>query len=193
VKKYFSSHGSFKFIIMSNTIRIIFFTVLLLGCKKDEIKPQGIEFYLLEDDSSFNSFGNSCKDFDFNNQKLKGTPIITNEDILKYEWKGHEVTISQNAFTKLKSHRDKAFVIYPLVLMINGERIYGLFYKYAILAVGCETTLITESGLGNTPINGGANFTIIHGQVVDKSTLSRDPRGDKRIYDYLKSTGRLVE
>jgi hypothetical protein len=182
-----------NFITMNTIIKILICTVFLLSCKKDEIKPQGIEFYLLEDDANFNNFSNSCKDFDFNNQKLKATPLITNEDVLNYEWTNHEITITQSAFTKVKNYRDKTFAIYPLVLTINGERIYGLFYKYAILARGCETTLITESGLGNVPKNGGANFSIVHGQVYDRSTLSKDPRGDKRIYDYLKSTGRLVE
>ena len=179
--------------VMNTIIKMLLFTILFIGCKKDEIKTKGIEFYLLENDSSFIGFENGCKDFDFVTPKLKETPIITNGDVLNYDWKIHEITISQDAYTRLKNYRDKTFPIYPLVLMLNGERIYGLFYKYAILARGCETTLIGESGLGNTPENGGENFAIVHGQVYDRSTLGKDPRGDKRIYDYLKSTGRLVE
>jgi hypothetical protein len=178
---------------MNNILKILFCITLFWGCKKDEIKTKGMEFYLLEDDSSFNSFENSCKDFDFNNQKLQAAPIITNEDVISYNWRSHEITIRQSAYERLKNYRDKFFPIYPLVLVINGERVYGLFYKYAILALGCATTLIGESGRGNIPKDKGENLIIVHGQVFDRSTLGKDPRGDKRIYDYLKSTGRLVE
>ena len=174
---------------MNTTIKILFFTLLLLSCKKDEIKTKGIEFYLLDNSTNITN----CKDFDFNTPTLQATPIINDEDVINYDWTIHEITISQNAYNRIKNHRDKTFPIYPLVITLNGERIYGLFYKYAILSSSCETTLIGESGLGNIPKNGGENFAIIHGQVYDRSRLSKDPRGDKRIYDYLKSTNRLVE
>ena len=182
---------------MKSIAKILFFAVLFLGCKKEEIKTKGIEFYLLEDDSNFNNYEKICKDFDFKIPSLQAIPIVSDEDVISYDWKIHEITISQGAYTKLKKYRDeKNRAIYPLVLTVNGKRIYGLFYKFAILASGCETTLITESGWGNVPKNGGENLSIIHGQVslaFRNSLLSKDPTGNKRIYDYLKSTERLVE
>lgn len=181
--------GAFNFIDMNTIIKVIIITVLFLSCKKEEIKTKGIEFYLPENPTNIIN----CKDFNFNTPVLQSTPIIADKDIINYNWEIHEITISQDAYIKLKNHRDKTLPIYPLVLTLNGERIYGLFYKFAILAMGCETTLIGESGWGNIPKDGGENFSIVHGQVYDRSTLGKDPRSDKRIYDYLKSTGRLME
>ena len=163
---------------------------MFLGCKKDEIKTKGIEFYLPENSTNIIA----CEDFDFKNQKSQANPLITDGDVINYNWAIHEITISQDAYTKIKNYRDeKQLGIYPLILSINGEKIYGIFYKFGILARSCRSTLISESGEGNIPKNGGENLVIIHGQGFKGNMLSEDPRGDKRIYDYLKSTGRLVE
>ena len=148
-----------------------------------------MEFYLLENSTNIIP----CEEFDIKNQTLQSTALITDDEIISYNWKIHEITLAQSAYTKLKNYRDKTFPIYPLVLTFNGEKIYGLSYKFAILARGCRSTLISESGEGNIPKNGGENFVIIHGQGFNGNMLSEDPRGNKRIYDYLKSTGRLVE
>ncbi len=172
---------------MDTTIKILLFTVLFLGCKKDDIKTKGIEFYLPESTSNITI----CKDFNFNTPILQATPIITDDDVISYNWSQHAITLSERAYNELKNNRNKTFPIYPLVFSLNGERIYGFFYKYAILSSSCQSTLISETDFG--PTNGKMEYIIVHGQGFDTSTLGKDLRGDKRIYDYLKSTRRLVE
>jgi hypothetical protein len=173
---------------MKTITKILLCTLISLSCKKDEVKTKGIELYLPENIANIIA----CKDFDFTNQKLQATPLITDEDVLSYEWSNHAITLSKSAYTKLKNYKDeKKLGIYPLVLTINGERIYGLFYKYAILSMSCQSTLISENDFG--PTNGKLGYSIVHGQGFPVNMLIKDPRGDKRIYDYLKSTGRLVE
>jgi hypothetical protein len=176
---------------MDTLIKIILCTAFLLSCKKEDIKTDikttGIEFYLPENATNIAE----CKDFDFNTPKLQASPIITNEDVISYNWKQHSITMSERAYNELKSNRNKTRPIYPLILSLNGERIYGLFYKYAILSSSCQSTLISETNFG--PTNGKLEYVIVHGQGFDASNLGKDPRGDKRIYDYLRSTGRLVE
>jgi hypothetical protein len=180
--------GVLIFTIMNTTVKILICIVFLSSCKKEEIKIKGIEFYLLEDDLSFKN--KLCKDFDFISQNLQANSIITN-DVISYNWTSHTMTLSESAYNKLKSYRDKTLPIYPIVLTINGERIYGLFYKYAILSSGCQSTLLSETDF--EPKNGKMECIIVHGQGYDSTKLGKDPRGDKRIYDYLKSTGRLIE
>ena len=173
---------------MNTILKILFCTVLFFSCKKDDAKPKGIEFYLLENPQNVKS----CEDFDASSQNILPTPLITDDDILSYDWKEHNLILKESAYTKLKNYRDeKKVAIYPLVLTVNGQKIYGLFYKYAILAQGCRSTLISENDFG--PTDGKMEYSIVHGQGFGASTLGKDPRGDKRIYDYLKSTGRLVE
>ena len=176
-----------NFMVMKTIIKILLFTILFMGCKKDELKTKGIEFYLLDNSTNIAN----CKNFDFNIPTLQTTPIVTNDDVISYNWAEHAITLNEKAYNELKNNRDKTLPIYPLVLTLNGERIYGLFYKYAILSSSCNSTLISETDFG--PKNGKMEYIIVHGQGFDASTLGKDPRGDKRIYDYLKSTNRLVE
>lgn len=59
------------------------------------------------------------------------------------------------------------------------------------MARSCGSSLISESGEGNEPINGGENLVLINGQ--GSYNLPNNPIIDKRVHDYLKLTKRLVE
>jgi hypothetical protein len=169
-------------------VKIFICCITLFNCKSDEITTKGLEFYQIENPTNIQG----CEEFDITLQKIKPTAMISDKDILSYEWNTHTIILKESAYNNLKEFRVSSNIaIYPLIITLNGEKIYGLWYKYAILSQGCRTTLITESDYA--PQNGKMNFSIIHGQVYDRSKLGKDPRGDKRIYDYLKSTGRLVE
>lgn len=172
---------------MNTTFKILLFIILILGCKKDDIKTKGIEFYLPESTANINR----CKDFNFDTTILQATPIITDADVINYNWSQHTITLSERAYNELKENRNNIGSIFPMVFSLNGEKIYGFFYKYAILSSSCQSTLMSESNL--VPTNGKLECRIVHGQGYDASAFVKDPRGDKRIYDYLKSTNRLVE
>ena len=175
------------FTIMNTIVKILLFTILLLGCKGNEIKPSGMEIYLLENPENLKR----CEDFDVTNQNILSNALILDSDILSYNWKDHNITLKESAYDKLKDSREKNNFIYPIIITLNREKIYGVWYKYSILSMSCKSTLITENDFG--PTNGKMEYSIVHGQGFGASTLGKDPRGDKRIYDYLKSTGRLVE
>jgi hypothetical protein len=173
---------------MLKFIKIILCSVTMISCKSDMIKTKGMEFYLLEDISTLKA----CEDFEASKQVIKSLPLVTDNEILYYDWNKHEITLKESAFNKIKDYMEKQkMTIYPIILTINGEKMYGLWYKYSLLSRGCRSTLISETTFD--PQNGKMVLGITFGQVYDRSSLGKDPRGDKRVYDYLKSTGRLVE
>lgn len=92
---------------MHTILKITIFSIQLIACKKNSVKPKGMEFYQLEDDSDNNIKDKRCQVFDFTLPKLKSNPLITDEDIYAYDWSIHEITISQSAFAKIKKLETK--------------------------------------------------------------------------------------
>jgi hypothetical protein len=163
---------------------LLFF--LLSNCNKNDLNKisntQGIEFYLIENSVQVKS----CKDFDVSNLTVLTKPLITNNEVLSYDWAKHQISFKKGIFERLNETeitQNRPF--FPMVLSINGEKIYGIFSYLNSLSQICYSTALLSTPLEK---NGGQVFQIYFGSINGK-----DPRGDKRIYDYLKSTGRLME
>lgn len=114
-----------------------------------------------------------------NNIKISKTPIITDEDLVIYEWHTHKLTLTKDISETFSKHIGESFVI-----VVNGTRIYtGAFWSRTSPAVVKFPVILSD----------GTSLEINNGYPISAQTGTHDPRNDSRIYNALIDTGKLIE
>lgn len=114
-----------------------------------------------------------------NNVKLSKTPIITDRDLVMYEWKTHKIELNKDVNEMFAKHIGESFVI-----IANGTRIYtGAFWSRTSPAIVKFPVILAD----------GTVLEINNGYPISARTGTYDPRNDSRIYNALIDTGKLIE
>jgi hypothetical protein len=159
--------------LLQHFLFLIFFSFLffLFSCnKKDKI-----EIYLLKDMKI-----EDLKDIkNFNEIKLIEHPVITQDDIIKYNWEKQIIRIKNiNISDNVEG--------LPFILKANNDSIYiGAFWTVLSSFKPPEIPLIFVNRTTNKEyMELNLNYNLSNIEIMTKIK-------DKRIYDILKKTGKL--
>lgn len=178
---------------------------------KDKVNVTGFGIYLAKGENKFEglSFGSMGEDgkyydgkkVDLTGVQMESNAIITDKDIKEYNWKSHTIVLSdefikrrnlsdadKKTIEELKSSAPRLFEGSKLlnvdsgvvVISLNGDKIYAADFELPIFSSRCPSEItIADSDLNS--------ITIRNRRQGD------DVRQDKRIYDFFKKSGKLVE
>lgn len=169
---------------MSNKIRL--FTILLamlllvIGCDKNSTytTKHDLSIYLVKDLSTSEAMSKNIDEL-----PLETVPVLTDMEIEMYNWKEHSFSIKDGFSLEQKLEGKIPLDGKPFVLVVDGTRIY----------LGSFWTLISSLCYPEIPaINSvwSANFGK-NTYTIQYRFEKQDPRDDKRIYEALKSMGKL--
>ena len=125
---------------------------------------------------------------DWSSVRLAGSPIISDADILVYDFTNHLMTLKPEAFRHIP--RPDASGI-PFVVVANGERIYlGVFMTgLSSMSIAVPSIIVDAHNLDtNLPPN---TLRIDRVYFAPYSTTDPDPRLDDRIKQSLTSVHKL--
>ncbi len=121
--------------------------------------------------------------------KLAAEPIITDADIVSYDILQHAMTLTREAFNRIKRPPVSGT---PFVVVVDGEPVYaGVFttcassFSFAVPSITVDRSAIFPDDPDNTLIIDRAYPTLQFG-------IGPDPRSDKRLIAALKGLGKLV-
>jgi len=175
-----------KVILIISLISLVFISIVLylFAFKNDSINKSvrkddviSFEIYLANYDSISEAQKKGLEEIE-----LSSEPIITQEDILKYNWVNHDIRIKPNSLAWKEMNELKVSTAgKPFVVVCNGERIYlGGFWNLISSLNSPNCPLIIGLYPGN--INMKDSFKIQYKPVNGKN----DTRRDERIYSTLK-------
>ena len=160
------------------SILLICTLLVCLGCSSntniETTSNNSFAIYLVQDDKTIEALSK-----DINNLKLEDEPIVTDQNILKYEWALHRFTINKDEKLQ-KLLNDKVYMKVPtdgkpFVVMCDGERIY----------VGVFWTRLSSVSAPNCPII-ISDFSDIDYFQIDYAHNDADTRNDERVYKALE-------
>ncbi len=113
-------------------------------------------------------------------------PLISDQDILSYDWKTHRLAVKPEALSRVRRPSVRGA---PFVVVAEGEPVYvGAFYT-AVSSLSCPVPVILVDGITRT------NLIRIDraypGELPGQS--GKDPRPDSRIKKALQAAGKLKE
>lgn len=154
--------------------------LLVLGCNKDGLDNAKHDFsiYLVNDLSTKEAMSKNIDKL-----SLETVPVLTNKEIERYDWKKH--TIYTNDVFSLEQKLEGKIPLdgKPFVLVADGTRIYlGSFWNVLSSLYYPDIPTINSVWSGEFDNN---TYAIRYGLE------QQDPRDDKRIYEALKSLGKL--
>lgn len=119
--------------------------------------------------------------------KLSSMPIISETDIISYDFSKHAMRLKPEAIKRLP--RPSASGI-PFVVVTNGERIYlGAFYS-SFSSITCAVPVIVVDQ-GTTKPDQGEDVLVIERAYPPYKGVGVDRRGDRRIRDALRELKKL--
>ena len=123
-------------------------------------------------------------DVDLHTAQLSGEPIISDKDIIEYDWNSHTVTVSDDAVARIP--RPDSFGI-PFIVIADGNRCYVGGFWTMVSSVSCPCPVIEVNDAKD------GTFRIRTGYPGDVNLpKENDPRFDKRIKKSLKALGKLT-
>jgi hypothetical protein len=170
--------------LISNKIKlsIILLAILLLvlGCKGNESDNAKHDFsiYLVKGLSTKEAMSKKINDL-----PLEAEPILTDKEIKKYNWKEHTFKIKDDFSLEQKLQGEVPTSGKPFVVVVDGTRIYlGSFWNLLSSLYFPDIPTINSAWSDKVEKD---TYTISYG------LKKNDPREDKRIYEALKSAGKL--
>lgn len=126
--------------------------------------------------------------FNLDTVDLNDKPFLTGEDIISYDSSSHVLTLDKNRI-ELTYPRQSVYG-QMFIVFLYDEPVYCGFFWYAFSSVPCNWIYIRDAnengGLKSNQIELSAGFpnpSFFYGS---------DPRSNKAIIDYFKSTGKLT-
>ncbi|MBZ4034789.1 hypothetical protein K6T82_08425 [Flavobacterium sp. 17A] len=151
----------------------LFFTFLLfIGFNLYSQKSE-IEFFYVENYKNSNSDCKYC--FDLEKAKLSSVPLLNEKDIKHFNWQTQQIILTEKGkhkFTDLKIPLSGL----PVVLTLNGRKIYGLWFWNAVSSFGCDRVYTFPT----------IDFKIRFG-LPKNYRFGTDPRFDKKLKEYVLS------
>ena len=113
------------------------------------------------------------------NAILESIPLITDKDIISYEWKDHIITLTEEGAKKIPDKWGDEFII-----VANGQRCYqGMFWS-SLLSSIYSKPIINVFRKTNV-------IKIKRAYPSEKYARGTDPRSDERIKNALEALGKL--
>ena len=153
--------------------RNLFFVLLIFIGFNLNAQKSGIEFFFVKNYKNLNSDCKYC--FDLQTAQLDSAPILNEEDIKNFNWKNQQIILTEKGkhkFTDLKIPLSGL----PLVITLNGRKIYGLWFWNEVSSFGCNRVITFPT----------IDFKIQFG-LPRKNTYGKDPRFDKKLKEYVIS------
>lgn len=122
---------------------------------------------------------------DLHASELLEEPVISDRDIVEYNWTTHTVKISSSAAARIP--RPDSFGI-PFIVVADGHRCYVGGFWTSTSSVACPSRPIIDVEEAR-----GGIFRIERGWYPVETQQGEDPRNDTRIYECLKALGKLKE
>lgn len=153
------------------------------GSSQADAKKASFGLYLFADAVSWQDARE-----DWKSRALSMPPLISEADILSYDFSQHTMTITADAFSRYTNATFRKLVV-PFVLVANGER----FYLGSFVSLFCSASI---------PMPSITNGHIMAEDKKNKLTIDRnyaapidpaetDPRADARIKRALNDLGKL--
>jgi len=130
----------------------------------------------------------SVKQQQWKNQPLASAPIISEADILAYDFSKHALKLRPEALKRLPLPPVEGT---PFVVVVNGERIYwGAFYSnFSSIPFSLPVILVNRGAQSETP---GRDIVLIERAYPAQSAMGKDLRSDERVRDVLGKLKKLA-
>ena len=168
---------------------VLLFAAMVLALTACGVADNGgaFEIYLLADASEFSDGA------DIGNYRLADTPVLTQDDIIEYNWSEQSFTTSHNFIEqKISVNGLVPLSGLPFVVVCNGERIYAGFFWSPLSSQMAYSPSIYVIGTASEPDpekQSTYNITTITIDGDDNGALAN--MTDKRIKDALSASGKL--
>jgi len=151
--------------------------IFAFSCSSND-KDIGIEIYEAKIDiknvvSLYNKECSHC--FDIEKTLIVNKPIFNKNDIKKFDFENQTIHLTQEGIEKLKKISIPLWGK-PMVLKLNGERIYGFWFWNVMSSYLCDR-VYTYPKLG---------FKLEFGNPYSDISYGEDPRYDGRLKKYFE-------
>ncbi len=143
----------------------------LFLCGAEEPRPR-FALYLTNSD-----------DTELAKKKLENPPLLTELDIVSYDWPKHALTLTDAAKKKLRK-LEVGVGGQEFVIVADGQRCYVGAFWTSFSSVSCDRPVIIVTSVG-------PDFPIERAYPTAKFARGEDPRGDPRILRVLKAAGKI--
>jgi len=129
---------------------------------------------------------------------LDGTPIISDSDLVAYEWRQHVIRLTPEAHNRLTKAVKPGGWGVPFVVQVEGTPVYlGAFWSSISSYTADMPTIpfdrLERALLENDPHMPANAIRIENSQVLQEGEFLTDPRQDKRVYRALGKAGKLLD
>ena len=120
---------------------------------------------------------------------LEDDPIITDKDVISYDWNEHKMVIRHNETIEKLRNNNRALSDKPFVVVVEGKNIYmGVSWSLASSAIAPSLPLIDWSEFYyKENVDKNSTYTI---QILNNDNYG-DYRNGKRVNDVLKKLNKL--
>lgn len=150
---------------------VLFFILIAFGFSNNS-DHSGIEIYAVKSD-----FKSPIKDctycFDEKRAALSEAPILEEKDIENFNWKKQQIILTGAGKQKMAQVKIELSGL-PVVMMLNGQRIYGFWFWDALSSFGCDRVYAYPK----------SDFKIGFG-LPTNNTFGKDPRYNKSLAKYV--------
>ena len=120
---------------------------------------------------------------------LASKPIVTDADIIAYDFSKHAMKLEPKALKRLPSPPVEGI---PFVVVVNGERIYLGAFTSSISSVSFDLPVITVDRRALDPTSLADILLIENGIPPQSSAPGKDLRSDVRVRDALANLKKLA-
>ncbi|MEM9324697.1 MAG: hypothetical protein AAGA85_03540 [Bacteroidota bacterium] len=111
--------------------------------------------------------------FDVDKTKLSGSPILSESDIVSFDWDNQQVTLTDEGMKKV-SALDIPLPGMAVAFVLNGEPIYGFWFWNSLSAYTCDRVCATPT----------KDFKITFG-LPGVQPYGSDPRFNSKLKSYV--------
>jgi len=145
---------------------------VLSACGADQVQPR-FALYLVK-----------AHDAEIAKTELESQPLLTEQDIVSYDWQTHTMTLTESGEKKFPAMKDMGTYGKEFVIVADGQRCYrGAFWHPASSVSHSDPVIET--------FHQGRAVQIQRAYPSDKFATGDDPRPDKRIRQVLEALGKI--
>ena len=165
-----------KTIINTAIFLLIGFCALSFGAPK---RPT-FEIYLVKNDNE-----------DLNKIELHKTPLITDSDIIRYDWGKHGMILSNDGIKKMPNEKDTGILGKSFVIVANGIRCYKGAFWTSLSSVSHSNPIINVGPqIDKRPKN---VIKIDRAYPSEKFAVGPGPRNNDLIYKALFDLNKIAK
>ena len=114
--------------------------------------------------------------------ELLKEPVISDKDIIEYDWSSHTVTVSKEAASRIPVPDSFGT---PFIVIVDGKRYYVGGFWSILSSVSCPYPVIEDMDIRD------GQFTIKRSSFGKMTGETEDPRFDSKIKTCLEALGKL--